>query len=101
MAKKRIILPMSVGKSFGLKYVGEDTHEVLGQSVYIPGARRLDNQQLDDILAWQRERIYEENKIQKRKEEAAASTTEQDVEDLVGTLRDIATWRREKRNGGT
>ena len=100
MAKKRIILPMSVGRSYGLKYVGEDTHEVNGQSIYIPGARRLDNQQLDDILAWQKERVEEEKKVQKRKEEAAANVTEQDIEDLVSTLKDISEFRR-KRAGGS
>lgn|GEM_PF-3300171 len=77
----------------------EETFEVGGSPVYIPGASRLDGSQLEEILDWQEERNKEDFARQKEREEASKKVRPEQFEELRQALAERVEWEEKREQG--
>ena len=110
MAKQQIWLPVSAGRKAGHRQVSlsRDVERVIGQpseetfdvgngkNVYIPGASRLEGQQLEELLHKERE-VAEQEAQAFAKQLPTHPVSKEKLDDLKGGLKSIADWRRKRR----
>ena len=110
MAKQQIWLPVSAGRKAGHRQVSlsRDVERVIGQpseetfdvgngkNVYIPGASRLEGQQLEELLHKEREVAGQEAQAF-AKQLPTHPVSKGKLDDLKGGLKSIANWRRKRR----
>ena len=110
MAKQQIWLPVSAGRKAGHRQVSlsRDVERVIGQpseetfdvgngkNVYIPGASRLEGQQLEELLQKERE-VAEQEAQAFAKQLPTHPVSKEKLDDLKGGLKSIADWRRKRR----
>ena len=110
MAKQQIWLPVSAGRNAGHRQVSlsRDVERVIGQpseetfdvgngkNVYIPGASRLEGQQLEELLHKERE-VAEQEAQAFAKQLPTHPVSKEKLDDLKGGLKSIADWRRKRR----
>jgi len=110
LAKQQIWLPVSAGRKAGHRQVSlsRDVERVIGQpseetfdvgygkNVYIPGASRLEGQQLEELLHKEREVARQEAQAF-AKQLPTHPVSKGKLDDLKGGLKSIANWRRKRR----
>ena len=110
MAKQQIWLPVSAGRKAGHRQVSlsRDVERVIGQpseetfdvgngkNVYIPGASRLEGQQLEELLHKEREVAEQEVKAF-AKQQSTHPVSKEKLDDLKGGLKSLSDWRRKRR----
>ena len=110
MAKQQIWLPVSAGRKAGHRQVSlsRDVERVIGQpseetfdvghgkNVYIPGASRLDGNQLEELLHKEREVARQEAQAF-AKQQSTHPVSKEKLDDLKGGQKSLANWRRKRR----